>query len=356
MRAAPLALAALTLLAACSKAPEETAPPIRPVLWAEARPLAESGLVFVGIIEPRTTTDYAFRTGGALVSRPVDIGDPVAADQLLASIDATTLELTIQSVNADLLTARAQLANAAATETRQQLLAQSDNVSRATLEATTRQRETAAARVTQAEAAVSKAQEQLRNADLVAGVAGIVTAVGAEPGEVVSPGQSIVTVAAPGDRDLTVDIPEAFIGVIAVGTVCDVALQLDPTALVTGTVREIAPQADPGTRSRRVRIALDAPPPSFWLGTTAAATLRTTGGDTRLLVPLSAIDREGAATKVWVLDPATATLSSRPVTVAAEVAGWATIASGLAAGDRVVTLGIGELSEGQRVAMSGDAP
>ena len=166
-----------------------------------------------------------------------------------------------------------------ATEARKRTLITTDATTKATLENAEQERAAAHASVIRAQDDLIKANEQLGYTQLKSGFAGVVTAVGAEVGQVVSPGQSVVTVARPDIREAVVDIGPDFPVPLRTGLRFTVSLQLDPTIHVDGQVREIAPQADFATRTRRVRITLNNPPENFRLGTTVMATV---SGDKKL--------------------------------------------------------------------------
>ena len=181
---------------------------------------------------------------------------------------------------------------------------------------------------------------------------GDVTAVSAEVAQVVSPGQSVVTVARPDVREAVVDIGADFPVPLTVGLPFTVGLQLLPAVQVQGQIREIAPQADSVTRMRRVRIALNDPPESFRLGSTITARL-SNGHSSVLRVPASAVLKESAETFVWVIDAPTSTVSLHKVDLAGDPAG-ARVAGGLAPGARIVTAGIHSLKQGQQVRIEQD--
>ena len=191
-------------------------------------------------------------------------------------------------------------------------------------------------------------QEQLGYAQLQAEFDGVVVAVDAEVGQVVSPGQTVVTIARPDVREAVVDVPEDSDGSIQPGTQFDVALQVDPAIKATGRVREIAPQADQTTRTRRVRIALDNPPPTFRLGTTITATL-TARIAPQIELPASALLERDGKTMVWVVDPATGKVALQDVSVSGRTARTIRIGEGLASGTQVVIAGVNSLVPGQTV-------
>ena len=235
---------------------------------------------------------------------------------------------------------------------RQRTLITTDATTKQTLDNAEQARAGAAASVAHAQANLIKAIEQLGYAQIKADFAGVVTAVGAEVGQVVSPGQNVVTVARPDIREAVVDIGEDFPVPLEIGLPFTVGLQLLPAVQVEGKVREIAPQADPATRLRRVRIALNNPPESFRLGTTVTAKLGKAQSPT-LRVPASAVLAKDGANFVWVVDQPANTVSLHKVDLAGDPAG-ARVAGGLAPGARIVTAGIHSLKQGQQVRIEQD--
>ncbi|WP_292322337.1 efflux RND transporter periplasmic adaptor subunit, partial [Mesorhizobium sp.] len=176
----------------------------------------------------------------------------------------------------------------------------------------------------------------------------VVTAVGAEVGQTVSPGQTVVTVARTDPREAVVDIPDQLTGDLSVGTPFQIILQSLPSITTEARLREIAPQSEGSTRTRRVRLTLTDPPTAFRLGSTITAT-RMTKVDPTIELPISALLEKDGAEKVWIVDPQTASVSAREVKIASKSGGSFTVASGLEAGMRVVTAGVHSLSEGQKV-------
>ena len=303
-------------------------------------------------MEPRYKTDLSFRVLGRLIARPVNVGDAVEQGEIVAAVDPTALELAVRSAKADLSRSQAQLANASATEERQRTLIATDTTSKETLDNAVQVQAGAQASVARAQANLTKATEQLGYAQLKADFAGVVTAVSADVGQVVSPGQTVVTIARPDVREAVVDIGPEFPVPLRVGLPFTASLQILPSVHVEGQVREIAPQADPVTRTQRVRIALKDPPPTFRLGATVTARLAT---DQRqiLRVPESAVLNNDGENFVWVVDRPTSTVSLRKVDVLRDEAGIQ-ITAGLEYGTRIVTAGIHSLKQGQHVRIDRD--
>ena len=339
------------LLVGCEK--EAKAPePVRPVLSMVLESNHSDRAIVVGDVEPRYKTDLAFRVLGRLTSRPYYVGDLVSAGQTVATIDATALELAVRAARANLAQAEAQLVTTRATEERQRKLITTDATTKQTVDNAEQARAGAEASVASAQANLTKAEEQLSYAQLKTDFAGVVTAVSAEVGQVVSPGQSVLTVARPDIREAVVDIGEDFPLPLEIGMPFTVALQLLPSVQVEGKIREIAPQADSVTRLRRVRIALTNPPEGFRLGSTV--TVRPGKGQTPILhVPASAVLAQDGATFVWVVDQPANTVSLHKVDVSEDDAGTR-VTGGVSTGARVVTAGIHSLKPGQQVRIEQD--
>lgn len=349
MMAGPLACA--LALAGCqqeTKAPE----PVRPVLSVLLEADHADDTVAIGVIEPRYKTDLGFRVLGRLITRPVYVGDLVNEGQTLGVVDSTALELAVRAAKGQLAKAEAQFATVKATEERQRKLITTDATTKQTLDNAEQARAGAEATVAHAQANLTKAIEQLGYSQIKADFAGVVTAVGAEVGQVVSPGQSVVTIARPDIREALVDIGPDFPLPLEIGLPFTVSLQLLPAIQVDGSIREIAPQADPVTRLRRVRIALNNPPEGFRLG--ATITTKLDKGQARILrLPASAMLTKDGANFVWIVDQPANTVSLHKVDVISDETG-ARVISGLAAGTRVVTAGVHSLMPGQQVRIAQD--
>ncbi len=346
------AVASLTLATAGCKQETAAPKPVRPVLTAIVEPTVPGSAMAVGTVEPRYTTNIGFQVFGRLIARPVNVGDLVEEGQTLAALDSTTLELAVQSARADLSRSKARLANATATEDRKRTLIVSDSTTKANLDDAEYARAGAEASVARAQANLTKALEQLKYAQLKAEFAGVVTAVSADVGQVVSPGQSVVTVARPDVREAVVDVGPDFPAALQVDLPFSVSLQLAPAIHVAGRIREIAPEADRMTRMRRIRIALLDPPQSFRLGSTVTATL-SEAQNKDLHVPASAVLIKQGESFVWVVDQPSGRVSLRKVALSAD-AGGMRIDAGVGAGTRVVTAGAHSLEQGQQVRIEGD--
>jgi membrane fusion protein, multidrug efflux system len=347
-----LALTGAALLAGCDS---ESAPPppVRPVLSALAERQTLALNAFAGTIEPRYSSSLAFRAGGRVIAREVNAGDSVQKGARLAALDPLVFDLAVRDAQAGLANAIAVLDNATAAEKRYRILFEEKHTSSQQLEAAQQEKEAAEAAVTRARSVLEKAIEQRGYAELTAEYDGVVIAVDTEIGQVVAPGQPVITIARPDTREAVIDVPEDIS--VQEGSPFEIALQIAPSKRVSGKVREVAPQVHAMTRSRRVKIALESPSADFRLGTTVTAYAPAqTAGDIR--IPVSAVFERGGKQQVWIVDSASRTVALRDVNVSSGDGRTAAVKAGLEPGDRVVTAGVNSLEPGQSVKIPEEAP
>jgi RND family efflux transporter MFP subunit len=335
------------LLAGCGEqaaAPE----PVRPVLSIVVAPPGSDAVSVVGTVQPRYQTDYGFRVLGRLIARPVNVGDNVAKGQPLAAIDATAAELAVRSLQGALTTAQGTLLNATGTVTRQRSLIETGANTQATLDSAEQSFAAAEAGVVRAQANLAKAREQLTYTKSNADYAGVVASVGAQVGQIVVPGQTVVTVARPDVREAVIDIAIELASKLDIGMPLTVSLQVDPQVRVEGKVREIGPQFDALTRLSRVRVTLVSPPDTFRLGSTVT-TYIPGNSPHGFRLPAAAVLTQDGKTRVWIVDPGSKSVTARDVAIVPNDDGSVTVTSGIDAGMRIVTAGVHHLKEGQKV-------
>lgn len=345
-----LATASAIVLAGCEPDKTPDAPAPRPVLSVIAKSAIEKRASFAGVIEPRYQTDRGFQVLGRVIGRYVEVGDMVAPGQRLAEIEPLTYQLAVQSGEASLSRAKAELSRASGARERTATLVNSQASPQSDLDAADRSLETAEAAVRQAEAALIKARENLQYTVVTADAGGVVTNVYLNVGQTASPGMRIMTIARTDIREAVVDLPESIVRSLQAGSAFEIRLQADPLVTSAGKVREIAPQADAATRTRKVRIALERSVDALRFGSVIDAMPLVPNGPAELEIPESAILQRDGASLVWIVDAATRTVRSIPVHIASRDGGIARIASGLEAGARVVTAGVHSLKDGQSIA------
>ena len=339
-------LAAAWLVGCSEKVPPE---PTRPVLYVVAQPeFSESLGRFAGSIEARYESTLGFRVPGRIVRRPYDVGAVVKQGDILANLDPTDQQNNLRAAQGDLAKVQAQLINAQANARRQQELFNRGVGAQAQLDTAQADLKTTAASMQQAVAAVNQAQDQLSYCNLRADHDAVITDWKAEAGQVVSVGEEVVTLARPEIKEAVIDLPGPLAEALPKGIVFRVAGQLDPNIHTSARVREIAPQADSATRTRRTRLTLDQTPPAFRLGSSVSVTVSSPIAE-HFELPLTAVQEADGHTRVWVVDLQADTVSPRDVSVLRRDAKNALLAGGLKAGDYVVSAGVNSLTPGQKV-------
>jgi multidrug efflux system membrane fusion protein len=344
-------LVAAAALAACSKA-EPPAEPIRAVkVMAVGVSSFQSGSEFSGEVKPRVESRLGFRVAGKIIQRQAELGQHVKAGTVLAQLDPQDYRLAAEAARAQVAAAMTNRDLAAADHKRYVTLREQNFISGAELERRESTYKAAQAQLEQAQAQLAAQGNQARYTQLVADVSGVVTAIEAEPGQVVSAGTPVVRIAQDGARDVVFSVPEDKVAGMRPGSGVTVRLWAGNGALL-GKIREVAASADPVTRTYAVKVALDgaAQPP---LGATVTVLPEALGhaGLQAIKLPTSALRQEGKGTAVWVLDRATMTVRSQPVEVATADGNDAVIAGGLTPGMLVVTAGVHVLAPGQKVAV-----
>ena len=353
------ALAALmTTLVACSKA-EAPQEPLRSVkLLTVAGSDLNLASEFSAEVRARVESRLGFRVGGKLVQRPAEPGQRVAAGQLLALVDAQDFQLAAQAAQAQVSAAQSQRDLAAAEFKRFEALKAQNFISGAELERREASLKAAEAALNQAKAQAQAQGNQAGYARLTASHAGVIIAVEAEVGQVVSAGQPVVRLAHDGPRDAVFAVSESAIMSIRLGQSMQ-AMLLSTGQMVQGTVREMAASADPVTRTYAVKLAL-APGVGGALPLGATLNVRAPGLSSAVAsaikLPTSALRQEGQGTAVWVLDEATMTVNSQAVQLGPVDGNEVVVTSGLQPGQKVVSAGVHVLSPGQKVTVYGAAP
>lgn len=352
-----LALAAVSvMLAACSK----PTPPEEPIRAVKIMPVTvstfASGYEFSGEVKARVESRLGFRVGGKIIQRQAELGQRVKAGQVLAQLDPQDYTLAADAARAQLQAAATQRDLAAADYKRFATLREQNFISGAELERRESVLKAAQAQVDQAQSQLNMQANQAKYAVLVADVAGVVTAIEAEPGQVVMAGTPVVRIAADGVRDVVFSVPEDKVAGIKLGMPVKVRSwsQDAQAAAAVAKVREVSASADPVTRTYQVKLALGVDTVAPPLGATVVVLPEGLGGVQGLPViklPTSALRQEGQTTAVWLLDKVSMTITSQAVKVVTADGNEAVIASGLQPGMWVVSAGVHVLSAGQKVSI-----
>jgi len=322
---------------------------MRPVrVMTVAKTAGGETVSLTGNIQAQTEVNLSFRIDGRMIKRNVDVGATVKPGQVIATLNADNEENALQSARASLAAASALLVEARNNYDRHKTLVEQRFVAVAEYDRAAASLRTAQSQVDSAQAQVNIAQNRLGYAQLVADAGGTVTAVGAEPGEVVQAGRMIVQVARAGGRDAVFDVPARLKDAAPANPEITVFVTADPKVTAQGRVREVSPRADPATGTFRVRVGLTNPPAAMRLGTTVTGRMQL-GSTQGIEIPPSAVIRSDRQSAVWIVDPKTGTVSTRNIEVASQDSARVAVLSGLSPGDVVVTAGVQALRPGQSV-------
>jgi RND family efflux transporter MFP subunit len=346
--------ALLLLVSGCKQDEADTPPPPRPVrtVVAEKAGLGET-ISLTGQIQAEKEVALAFRIGGRIIERTVDRGARVTPDQIVARLDPQNEQNALRSARAALSAAQGQLEKTSNTFTRQETLLRQGWTTRANFDQAQQARRAAQAQVDDARAQLEIAEDRLSYTELRAGVAGTITRRAAESGEVVQAGQEVYTVARDTGWDAVFDVPAQVLRTAPPDADVLIALTDDPSVTAKGRVRQVDPQADPVTRTFKVRVAVNNPPAAMRLGATVTGRIEVDHGH-GVSIPASALTSANNSPAIWVVDPASLTVSLKPVEVLRFSPGSAVLSGGLEGGEIVVTAGVQALHPGQKVRLLGE--
>lgn len=341
-------------LTACGKgpAPQE---PIRAVkVITVGASASTTDLEFSGDVRARIESTLGFRVAGKLLTRPAEIGQRVAAGQLLAQIDPQDYRASADAAEAQLAAAQTNRDVAGADFKRYQDLYAQGFISVAELQRRESAYMSAQAQWKQAQAQSSVQGNQSSYTRLLADGPGIVTAIDASAGQVVAPGQPVVRLALDGPRDVVFSVPEDKLGLFKAGDTVEVRQWVDGK-LLQAVVRDVSASADAVTRTFVAKAALPAGANPVLGSTVTVRVSRGAETSHTIKLPTSALRSEAGATSVWVLDPTTMTVRTQTIEVNTAEGNAAVVTSGLQIGDQVVLSGVHVLTPGQKVTVFGGA-
>lgn len=319
-------------------------PPL--VQIAVAKPARAVERSFTGVISARVQSNLGFRVPGKVIERMVDTGETVRAGQPLMRLDPTDLELALAARERAVAAARALAVQAAADEARHRQLRKAGWSTQQKYDEVKSALDTANARLEAAEAEAEVARNEATYALLLADADGTVMDTVAEPGQVVAAGQTVVRLAHVGPREATVNLPETLRP--AIGSPAQASLYASSRAASPARLRQLSDAADPATRTFEARYVLAGEAARAPLGATVTVRVATKGTGEATEVPLGALYDDGKSTGLWLLDPATSSVSFHAVQVR-QIAAETAIVEGVRSGERIVALGAHLLHEGERV-------
>ncbi len=342
-----LLMAGALALAACAK-PEPQEGPARPAMVVQADAAAANLSVYAGEVRAQFEPALAFRIGGKISRRLVDVGEQVKKGQPLAELDAADVALQLEAARAQLASAESDLGLATSELERYQSLLERQLVSKSLYDARVSAQQAAQARVRQAQAEARVSGNQAAYAVLRAPADGVIAQRLAEAGQVVAAGQTVFVLAEEGQREVAISVPEQSAALFTPGREMAVELWSQPGKQFPARLREIAPAADSQARTFAARVSFSPGDVRTEIGQSARV-FALQQGERRLAVPLPALYEKDGKPALWVVDPATSRVHLRPVAVGDFGEAQVPVLSGLEPGEWVVAAGVHLLLEGQRI-------
>jgi membrane fusion protein, multidrug efflux system len=362
--ATPVALAMALALSACSKtestdataskaadaqAKAEAPRPVRTMRLAAGA--LNDALILPAEVRPRFEQRLGFRVSGKISQRLVDVGQSVKPGQTLAVMDPADVLPAIAAQRSQVEAARTDEALQQAELKRVRELRDNGFVSAAALDRQDALTQAAVARHTAARSQLAQVSNGLNFQTLRADRAGVVVAVDAEVGSVVAAGQSVLRVAQSGEKEFAVAVPERSVAALKSARGIVAKADAVPGKIYEATLRELAPSADPASRTYAARLSIRNADDALAWGMSAA--VRIALGDTQsLVVPNSALYTRDTTPRVWVVDAASQTVQPVAVTLGASRDDGVVVTQGLKGGEIVVTAGANLLQPGQKVRLA----
>lgn len=288
---------------------------------------------------------------GKITKRNVDVGSVVKPGDILLQMDSTYLQQSASTYSAQVDSSQSQLQLAEKNLNRYRQLYSQGAVSRAALDEYESAYDVALAGVRQSTAQFRQSSNQVDASTIYADTAGVVSAINAEVGQIVSAGQAVITIVRDGEREVEINVPENRREELTQSQQIRVTFWALPNREIEGRIREIAPVADKASRTYKVRISLINPPPEVNIGMTASVSIIQAGPQPSLFIPLTAIYQEKDVPAVWVVNGDIVNL--RPITLGDFGADKVRVLAGLDPGETIVIAGVHKLREGQQVRLAG---
>lgn len=345
----PLLLSAI-LLAGCEK-PPTTVEEVRPVRYATlGADSANTSQRFAGSVHARYETPLAFQVSGRVVAKLVNSGEAVKKGQALAKLDPKDYALDQSAKAAQLAAAESDLKQQQMDLKRSQDLLAKQFISQAQFDRQANGVNAASAKLKEARAGLAASSNQTGYTVLTATADGVVSDLSIEPGQVVSAGQAVAHLAAAGEREVAIQVPEQDLQAVKKADHFEIELWSGKQSF-TGKLRELSANADPATRTYAARITIQHPTDALQPGMTANVRLPQAADSQTRRLPLTAVLDQGDQHYLWTIDKASLKVSRAKVQVKEVGDSWASIEGGPPTGSLVVTAGVHLLRDGQRVTL-----
>ena len=359
----------LLLAVACSDKIEpgtvKTSGPVVTGVQLETARIVSQPLIYeaVGTVQAGITSNLAAKIMGTVETIGVREGDQVKQGDILLTLDQRQARAGLRRVQASLSEAEQALAAAqaaaelaATTYERYLSLKREDSVSDQEFdEVAARQRQAEAmvsaarSRVEEAQAAMAAARVTLKDTQIAAPHAGIISAKLVDEGDLATPGRTLLILETTSGYRIDLVVPETYIENVDLGQAVLASIPALNLTNLAGTVSTIAPAAEPGSRSFLVKVAL---PPDATVKSGMFARIRMSMGQQKqILVPRTAIVSHGQLTGLYLVDPE-GIAHFRLVRLGRIFQDSVEVLAGLNEGDRFVLKPPTSLVDGARVEVS----
>lgn len=200
-------------------------------------------LLASGTVEA-TEARLGFQAAGRIEHIVPREGDAVNAGEVLARLDTRETEARLAQARAQVQATRARLADARREHQRNKALLAGNAIGQEAFDKSRLAVDIAESEYAQAQANVQALEATLANMTIRASFDGLVTVRHREPGEIVAPGQPVLTLMNPNDRWVRIYIPENRVGAVSLGQRAAISTDTYPDKRYAGEVTYIAPQAE----------------------------------------------------------------------------------------------------------------
>lgn len=306
-----------------------------------------SSYTYSGEVRGRYETHVGFQVGGKIIKRNIELGSIVKKDDILMEIDEKDIIQGVKSSDAQVCAAQSQLKLAEISLNRCRELLKQGAICQANLDQAQTAFDAAKAALRQAQAQQTQCSNMLEYSKLKAEHDGIVSGVFAEVGQVVGPGQIILTLVRDNEKEIEINIPENRLDDLQSTSTIYAKFWALPNINVQGKLREISPVADFVSRTYKARISILTAMPEIKFGMTSSVVVKNEKREKIIKVPISAVYQSGSSASVWIVSNKTVDL--RHIKINSFENDAVTVSEGLAPGDVIVTAGIHKLWKGQTV-------
>ncbi len=339
----------LALIACSEKTPIDPRTQTPLVKTGSVQTASDSSRSFTGIVAARVQSDLGFRVPGKVLERLVDTGQIVKRGQPLMRIDPIDLQLTAHAQHEAVVAAKARADQTAEDEIRHRGLVETGAISASTYDQIKAAADSAKAQLKAAEAQADVAKNASSYAVLLADADGVVVDTLAEPGQVVSSGQTVMRIAHSGKREAIVHLPETLRPTL--GSAAQAKLYGKDNLTVPAKLRQLSESADGMSRTFEARYILGETLANAPLGATVTIQIKESGASTKssLEVPIGAIFDSGKGSGIWVIEGSPIHVTWRPVKILSLSDDTARVEGNLKVNDQIITLGAHLLHEAEKV-------